>query len=209
MAKDMIKLDFKRFFVDRQFTKAIDRARKNAVMAVGRVLRIDARDSMKRGSDTTPPSRPGQPPVYRRKTKKTPFGGLLRKLLFFGYDASTESVVVGPVKLGNSNAPALLEFGGTSQTPPPPKRRVGQVGPIRRVGGREVARGRGGKIAAPVARIVTQTQADRVNEILAEMFPARAARMEARPFMGPALRRNASKLGPEFAKAFRKQGGGR
>lgn len=52
-------------------------------------------------------SEPGEPP--RSIT------GLLRKFIYFAYDPSTRSVVIGPAKLDKSSgAPATLEYGGTA-----------------------------------------------------------------------------------------------
>lgn len=50
-------------------------------------------------------SKPGEPP--RNQT------GLLRDNIFFSYDAATQSVVIGPARLGGAGrAPAVLEYGG-------------------------------------------------------------------------------------------------
>ena len=41
--------------------------------------------------------------------------GLLKKFIFFGYDAARQSVVIGPTRLnqkGRGEAPPLLEYGG-------------------------------------------------------------------------------------------------
>ena len=49
-------------------------------------------------------SRPGEPP----RTNV----GLIKKLLFFSWDPSTESVVIGPERHGEGTAPWVLERGG-------------------------------------------------------------------------------------------------
>lgn len=40
--------------------------------------------------------------------------GSLRRLIFFGYDESSESVVIGPLGFRRSDAHNVLEFGGTT-----------------------------------------------------------------------------------------------
>jgi len=53
------------------------------------------------------PSPPGSPPSSHT--------GLLKKFIYFGYDPSKRSVVIGPVRLserGRGEAPHLLEYGG-------------------------------------------------------------------------------------------------
>jgi len=49
-------------------------------------------------------SEPGEPP--RKIT------GLLRDKVFFGLDTTTDTVVIGPQKLGGSRVTEILEFGG-------------------------------------------------------------------------------------------------
>lgn len=74
------------------------RERKKAVERSGRKYRRPYRAS-----------RPGQPPRYITKH--------LRRLIFFGYDATRKSVVVGPVVFESADAegiPRTLEEGGTS-----------------------------------------------------------------------------------------------
>jgi hypothetical protein len=56
-------------------------------------------------------SRPGQPP-------KGHGAQLLKKFLYFGFDSTSRSVVVGPAKLNGvaaQNAPSILEAGGSTE----------------------------------------------------------------------------------------------
>ena len=85
-------------------------------------------------------SRPGQPPFAHE--------GSLRRMVLFGYDPRTESVVVGPVGFRQGNAPSVLEFGGRAT----------------------VVRRRGGKRTKQTVRIA------------------------ARPYMRPALEKEAPNL---------------
>jgi len=54
-------------------------------------------------------SEPGEPPRSR--------SGLLKKFLYYAFDQSSKSVVVGPAKLAgmDGDAPSILEYGGTSE----------------------------------------------------------------------------------------------
>lgn len=53
-------------------------------------------------------SKPGEPPRVRR--------GDIKQQLFYVYDPSSKSVVVGPAKLSRATgAPATLEFGGSTR----------------------------------------------------------------------------------------------
>ena len=49
-------------------------------------------------------SRPGEPPSSH--------AGHLRRLILFGYDRQSDTVVVGPVGFRRSRAPNVLKFGG-------------------------------------------------------------------------------------------------
>ena len=55
-----------------------------------------------------PSAQPGTPPCSH--------AGLLRKLIYFGYDPTRKSVVIGPTPLhGTAEAPPLLEYGGRAR----------------------------------------------------------------------------------------------
>lgn len=71
----------------------------------GALVRTIARRSIRKRKKT---SEPGKPPTNRT--------GLLKRFLFFSWDASSQSVVIGPEKLsGVADGRSLrrLEFGGT------------------------------------------------------------------------------------------------
>jgi hypothetical protein len=129
--------DFKALFFNRVVV-AVDEATKSRLAIAGFLLRRTAKaiirpakqkkvaelssrereryyEEVKRWKDggrvgprprrSTASSRPGEPP--RSQT------GLLKQFLFFGWDPSTRSVVVGPARLNKpTNAPRVLEYGG-------------------------------------------------------------------------------------------------
>jgi hypothetical protein len=70
----------------------------------GAFVRRSAKSSIRKRKKAAPP---GQPPSSHT--------GLLKKFIFFGYDADRRSVVIGPTRLnqkGRGEAPPLLEYGG-------------------------------------------------------------------------------------------------
>lgn len=107
MAAGRSAMKLTRIFFDRSaIIKMMDAKTRRALSKTGAYIRTTARSSMRRRKKA---SAPGQPPSVHGK-------GLLKKLLFFGYDSQTKSVVVGPEKLNtiiNAGAPEANEYGGT------------------------------------------------------------------------------------------------
>ena len=98
----------KSFFFDRK--AVIDRvgvAKVKTLSKLGAFVRRAAQTSMRYRKGK---SQPGQPPSAHKET-----GALLRKLLFFSYDPSSDSVVVGPIAARRAEAPRLQEFGGKAK----------------------------------------------------------------------------------------------
>lgn len=96
----------KSMFFDRVLINAVDRATIRALSKMGSFVRTSARTSIKKRKKS---SAPGEPPKSHT--------GLLKKFIFFGYDSSRRSVVVGPVRLNRHSggaAPSVLEYGGTT-----------------------------------------------------------------------------------------------
>jgi len=96
----------KKSFFDRPAVmNAVDRAERGVLSKFGAFVRQRARSLIRRRKRI---SDPGSPPSSHTD--------LLKKFIFFAFDASTRSVVIGPVRLnrGNGTAPRLLEEGGTS-----------------------------------------------------------------------------------------------
>lgn len=94
------------FFDRKAVLGAMDRATRRVLSRFGAYVRTTARRSIRRRKR---PSQPGRPPSNRT--------GLLKKFIYFGYDPSEKSVVIGPVRLNRSigDIPAVLEYGGKSQ----------------------------------------------------------------------------------------------
>ena len=88
-------------FNARPVLSAKDRGTARALKKAGAFVRSDARRSMLRRAK---PSPPGKPPRV--------VSGELKKFLFFVVDKA-ESVTIGPIKLSNNGAPAILEYGGS------------------------------------------------------------------------------------------------
>lgn len=114
----MIDLSIKSAFFDRpKVMAAVDKARRRALSRSGAYIRTAARSSIRPRKSY---SQPGQPPHSHE--------GSLRNLILFGYDAASDSVVVGPVGFRRSTVPNLLEFGGKVRNTRRRVIRVGQPG---------------------------------------------------------------------------------
>ena len=98
----MIDMRIKSMFFDRpKVIRAVDRAKRKVLSKAGAFIRTSARTSIRPRKGT---SRPSSPPHSHE--------GSLRRLILFGYDAGSDSVVVGPVGFKRPTAPNVLEFGG-------------------------------------------------------------------------------------------------
>lgn len=100
----MLTMRFKLIFFDRpKVQRAADRGTIRALSRAGAFIRTRARSLIRKRKRI---SLPGDPPSSHI--------GLLRRLIFFGYDRRRESVVVGPAARRNSKVPRVLEEGGIS-----------------------------------------------------------------------------------------------
>jgi len=101
----MIHFEFKQLFFDREAViSKVDAATRRVLSKFGAFVQRSAKSSIRKRKRI---SAPGQPPSSHI--------GLLRKFIYFGYDADRRSVVIGPARLnqkGRGEAPALLEYGG-------------------------------------------------------------------------------------------------
>jgi hypothetical protein len=99
---DRIKIAAKSFFDKPAVTNAVDKARIKVLSRQGALVRKIARNSMRKKKKA---SAPGQPPRV--------ILGQVKDFLYFVYDPTTKTVVVGPIKLGDkSEALPTLERGG-------------------------------------------------------------------------------------------------
>jgi hypothetical protein len=93
------------FFDTRAVTSRVDSATRRVLSKFGAFVRTGARHSIRKRKTI---SQPGDPPSSHV--------GLLRKLIYFGYDGTRKSVVIGPTPLrGTAEAPPLLEYGGRTR----------------------------------------------------------------------------------------------
>ncbi len=89
------------FFDRAAVTDAVDAAKRKVLSKAGAFIRTAARTSIRNRKGSAPP---GKPPHSHE--------GSLRRLILFGYDRASDSVVVGPVGFKRSSAPNVLEYGG-------------------------------------------------------------------------------------------------
>jgi hypothetical protein len=101
-------------FFDRPAVQsATDRATNRNLSRFGAFVRTRSRSSIRKRKGI---SEPGQPPSSHV--------GTLKKFIFFSFESTTKSVVIGPTRTAEGGeAPALLEHGGTAAFTPPRKRR--------------------------------------------------------------------------------------
>lgn len=143
------------------------------------------------------PSQPGQPPAAHRSgsftrtklNKKTGQSAQqsqspLRELIFFGFDPTTKSVIVGPVQFlraRQQGIPETLEKGGTAV----------KLVPVRGVKGRKAVPGQ----AAAFKRLVAE---GRIQTTPTEYF-RKSIKIAARPSAYPAMVAES----PKFCDAFK------
>ena len=94
------------FFDSHKVLAAVGRAERQVLSRFGAFVRRSARQSIRKRKKV---SERGKPPSSHV--------GLLRRFIFFAYDAHRRSVVIGPVRLTRTpgDAPRALEYGGSSQ----------------------------------------------------------------------------------------------
>ena len=116
MLKMGIRMTQQSFFSTAKIQRALDRATRRALSKFGAYVRRSARSSIRKRKRS---ALPGKPPSSH--------SGLLRRFIYFAYDMSHESVVIGPVLLHGSlrggispkagtTVPELLEYGGLAES---------------------------------------------------------------------------------------------
>lgn len=116
----MIRFEIKQLFFDTKAVRdKVDSTTRRVLSRFGAFVRRTARSSIRKRKRI---SEPGSPPSSHT--------GLLKKFIFFGYDVSQRSVVIGPERLsqkGRGEAPHLLEYGGTGTVERKSKRQRAKV----------------------------------------------------------------------------------
>ena len=200
------------FFDKKLVIDRIGKATADALMQAANTLKKIAQRSMRkvpprsRGGKPRKVSKPGEPP---KAVRTHPY---LRQFLFAMWDMENDRAIIGPVKLGSENppVPGLLERGGTvrRKNPRRKKRVVGGVGEMTtgRTTGNTTRLVHGtnlGSVNVTYAKIRSGAQAGRANLIAESLYGNEVvqARIAARPFMGPALK----KTPPAMLKAIQKR----
>ncbi len=197
---DMV-IRLREMFFDRQAViEAVGQANARVLSKAGAFIQRRAKSSIRKRKRV---SDPGQPPSSHV--------GTLRNLIYFSFDPPTRSVVVGPTPLGSTGiVPPVLEYGGQAPRRRNPRRRqreLGGAGEIRTDGpaSRTTKKNRDGKLVT-YARLQTTDQVDRANRLNEELYGPEFVggnRIEARPYMGPALQKEMPSLPALWAGSVR------
>lgn len=176
----------KLFFDKQRVISGMDAATRKALNQWGSFVRKDARNSLVKASDKTPPSTPPAPPRSRT--------GKLKQGILYYYDARSRNVIIGPVRFARSRADNLemLEYGGrrTQRMPDITNRMRFQSGKRKRREKLRDARG----------RFLKQKPEDRTARATGKLkMVLRTATYPARPFMRPARDINL----PKAAQCFK------
>lgn len=157
-------------FLDRKAViDAVSKAKIKVLGRQGALVRRIAKNSMKRRKGPAPA---GSPPNAHE--------GKLKDFLFFAYDTASQTMVVGPAKLGKGTAPKIQEHGGIVYERGFYDRR-GRWVPLR---------------SLPVEMRAAVIQAGKIT--------LRACKVEPRPFMKPGLEKAKPMLAKEWRGAVKK-----
>ena len=197
----------KTFFDRRAVIEAVGRANAMVLSKAGAFIRRTAKGSIRYSKN---PSRPGMPP-HAHRSKKGNKTSPLRELIFFAYDEPTASLVIGPTPFrGRAIVPRVLELGGTAPGHKNPLRRIRRVGDGGevRIGGRVSVTTKKNRFGKMVTYTVlrTQSQADRANQLQEELYGPMTigpVSIAARPYMGPALKKELHALPSLWASSVR------
>lgn len=162
--------------------KAMDRATRQVLSRFGAFTRRRSQESIRYRKS---PSPPGQPPSAHRSAAggKSP----LRQHIYFYYDFSRKSVVVGPIKLSR---PAGTEQGvPVSGTVPSVLERGGEVKRI--------------EIQLPSGKWQKLTERSRRRAGKDAPQRKRSVRIAARPYMNPAFERELAALPEKWRNAMK------
>ncbi len=184
----MIRIRAKTSFNNRSIQRQVQHASFRNLGHAGAAIRLTASRSIRKRKK---PSRPGAAP-------HTPTGHL-RRVIRYSVDKGNDNVAIGPTNEYSKSIWNLHEFGGSIRPKPrliePKTFRVGDFGPVRKLGRKRFAR----------RRLTTLAQAERAARLIAEENDTLVAdskkrrRYPKRPFMGPALEKLKDRL-PKFWK---------
>lgn len=181
------------FFRHDAILKPIERARRQWLARSGAYIRTTARGLIRSGKKS---SNPGSPPKSHT--------GDLKRFLYFTYDASLDATVVGPALTNQytfnqnlftrASVPEALEHGG-EKIKVVEKRRHGANGPWTRV---DLRRNKNRvpfqSLRATNATSMIVNETEQGGRPVFTDFRVREVTIAARPYMGPALNHNESKL---------------
>lgn len=162
------------FFDDKSVRRALDRGTRKALSKFGAYVRRRAKSSIRKRKKT---SEPGQPPSSHT--------GKLRKYIYFGYDRTRRSVVIGALPFSSSRAQETLEHGGRARRAVKTFR-VGGRGPLKSIDVPHPERW---------GRLHTPYQAARATRIYNSGL---TAIYRPRPYMRPAFQKEMSALSTEM-----------
>jgi hypothetical protein len=194
--QSFVDVRVKELFFDRPAVeRAMDEPAKVMMEIGAKHIRRRAQTSMRYTSGRPgkyTPSKPGQPP---RAVREHP---LVRRHLYYHYDPSSRSAVIGPARLAiDTGAPHTLEFGGSALIRNSRRvvRRVGDGAELR-IGGpigptaKPAVDQHGQTVMVTYGLIRTAGQAARANRLNRQLYGTakhKRVTVEPRPFMGPAL----------------------
>jgi hypothetical protein len=159
------------FFDSAKVLTAVGAAKRKALSKAGAFVRQRSRSSIRRRKKVSPPGKP--PSAHKGQIK----------LIYFGYDEQTGSVVVGPIpfaaKAGTAVVPDLLERGGLTTV--------------------KDKRSASGRKARSKKQADAYRQLIKLGRIVPPQRPLRLIAFAARPFMVPAMEAEM----PKFAGMFK------
>lgn len=105
----MVNIKFDMFFDRQGVQNRIEKKQEQAYSKYGAYVRTEARTSIRPAGKGGKSAKPGEPPRSHNKR--------LKNTILFGFDSSSNSVVIGPVPYANKAGTAgaqVLEYGGST-----------------------------------------------------------------------------------------------
>lgn len=170
----------KSFFFDApRVIRAMDEATHRALSKAGAFVRRRAKGLIRKVGKRGKPSEPGQPPKSRT--------GILKDFIYFAWDPARRSVVIGPAKTNqvffknsgkpvSGTAPEVLEYGGS-------------IGIL--------------EVWNQTAQRWYRADLRSKRRLAGKQTRLRTAKIEARPYMGPALAAEDDKFPGLFSNSIK------